>query len=106
MAPCELCNNLEKEYAFDPRLAFDFTPDELWASAHDQGCVCCLVILSGFQQSSTFYSGNFQRHVKRIYARCRAERQDHLDTLSLELYFVDERPKLELEFYSMTSSFE
>jgi hypothetical protein len=102
MTSCKLCNGLEKRYSFDPRLAFDFAPDELYASAYLQGCQYCLVILEGLQQSGTFYSGVFQKDVRRVYARCCDERQGHFDTLSVEMYFVDERPKLQLKFYTKT----
>jgi hypothetical protein len=101
MACCALCHNLEKRDVDDLRLAFDFIPSELQRSAHDHGCQSCLVIYKGLRQAETLYSGEFHKDVKIVYARCRGERGDHRDSLTLEVYFIDERPKFKLEFYSL-----
>ena len=100
MARCALCNDQEKRDEVDSRLAFDFTPLELLQSAFEQGCSSCLVILEGFRQSETT-TWSFQHDVRRVYARCCGKRNYHSDSLLLEVYFADDRPKLELEFYSL-----
>ena len=100
MTRCALCNDQTKRDEDDARLAFDFTPDQLNGSAFGQGCDSCLVILEGLRQSET-PDWSFQRDIRRVYARCRNKRLNLDETLRLEIYFVDDRPKLELEFYSL-----
>jgi hypothetical protein len=102
-SPCALCNNQEKRDEDDVRLAFDFTPEELLYSARDGRCDSCLVILAGLQQATTLGLSSFEGDVRRINARCRGQRHGRGDTLSLEVYFLDERPKLELEYCSFES---
>ncbi|KAH7359698.1 heterokaryon incompatibility protein-domain-containing protein [Pyrenochaeta sp. MPI-SDFR-AT-0127] len=100
MAPCKLCNDQEKKNEDDGRLAFDFTPDELIQSASRQGCSSCIVILEGLRKSAT-EGWNFDHDVRRVYARCRGMHNQKPTTLSLEVYFKNDRPKLELEFFSL-----
>lgn len=100
MARCQLCNDQEKREEVDARLGFDFTPEELVRSAFEGGCNSCIVILEGIRQSETSH-WSLQRDVRRIYARCCGIRNELQDSLLLEIYFVDDRPKLELEFYSL-----
>lgn len=100
MAPCGLCNDLEKRDNGDPRLAFDFTPEDIVQAAYEDACDSCTVILEGLRQSET-EEWSFQRHVRRVYARCHDKREASTESLRLEIYFIDDRPKLELEFYSL-----
>ncbi|KAJ4371276.1 hypothetical protein N0V83_004493 [Neocucurbitaria cava] len=100
MTRCALCNDQVKRDEDDVRLAFDFTPEQLQRSAFDGGCDSCLVILEGLRQSET-PGWSFQRDIRRVYARCQNKRVRLNETLRLEVYFVDDRPKLELEFYSL-----
>ncbi|KAF2245985.1 HET-domain-containing protein [Trematosphaeria pertusa] len=100
MEPCKLCNDQEKKHEDDARLAFDFTPEDLAKSAYERPCDSCMVILEGLRQSQT-REWSFQRDVRRVYARCHSKRSNYAESLSLEIYFVDDRPKLELEFYSL-----
>ncbi|KAH7079529.1 heterokaryon incompatibility protein-domain-containing protein [Paraphoma chrysanthemicola] len=100
MSRCALCNDQVKRNEDDPRLAFDFTPEQLIQSAFDQTCDSCLVILEGLRQSET-PDWSFRRDIRRVYARCRSTRGSIQDTLRLEVYYVDDRPKLELEYYSL-----
>jgi hypothetical protein len=100
MARCALCNDQERRDEVEARLAFDFTPHELLRSAFEQRCSSCIVILEGFRQSET-KDWSFQHDVRRVYARCYGKRNYHSDSLLLEVYFTDDRPKLELEFYSL-----
>lgn len=99
MPPCELCNDLIKKNKNNRRLAFDFTPADLVHSACTRGCLSCNVILEGLRKSET-QECKFERDVRRVYAYCLETRNDKLDSLLLKVYFADERPKLELEFFS------
>lgn len=94
MARCGLCHNLEKEED-DLRLAFDFVPTQLLKSANGLNCVSCALILEGVLRFED-ESWSFDKHVARIYAYCL---ESENDTLSLELYFNDDRPKLILEYF-------
>jgi hypothetical protein len=100
MIRCSLCNDLVKRDEDDARLAFDFTPGQLKRSAFDKSCESCLVILEGLWQSQT-QDWSFERDVRRVYARCNSKRGSSQDTLRLEVYYEDDRPKLELEYYSL-----
>lgn len=101
MPPCALCNDQQKRDEDDARLGFDFTPEELLRSACDKNCDSCLVILEGLRRSGLLESYSFEEDVRRVYVRCCGQRGNLNDTLSVEMYFVDERPKVELEFYSL-----
>lgn len=101
MACCALCNDLGKRDSDDPRLAFDFTPDELRQSAVNHGCLPCLVIYKGLLRAEVMYSGGFHEAVKIVYARCHGGRETDHHNLTLQVYFIDERPKIKLEFYSL-----
>lgn len=100
MVQCSLCNGLAKRNEDDVRLAFDFTPRQLVRSAFYEGCDSCLVILEGLRQSET-PDWSLQRDIRRVYARCNSKRGSIQDTLRLEIYYKDDRPKLELEYYSL-----
>jgi hypothetical protein len=100
MIRCALCNDQVKRDEGDERLAFDFTPSQLQRSAFDNGCESCLVILEGLRQSEG-KDWRWYRDIRRVYARCLSKQGAFQDTLRLEIYFVDDRPKLELEYYSL-----
>jgi hypothetical protein len=100
MIRCSLCNDLVKRDEDDARLAFDFTLQQLIDSAYHARCDSCLVILEGLRQSQT-PDWSLQRDVRRVYARCNSKRGSFHDTLRLEVYYKDDRPKLELEYYSL-----
>lgn len=102
MERCAVCNNQEKKNEDDARLTFNVTPAVLSHSAFVNGCESCLVILEGFRQGGqTLYQRNFQLLARTITARCCAHNNGRADTLVLETYFYDDRPKLELELYSV-----
>jgi hypothetical protein len=103
MSPCALCNDQEKRDEDDVRLAFDFTPEELLQSARDGRCESCLVILEGLRQATPLGLSSFEDDVRRVSVRCRGQRRGRCDTLSLEVYFLDDRPRLELEYCSLDS---
>ena len=102
MNRCAVCNDLEKRDEHDKRLAFDVTPAILSHSAFVNRCESCLVILEGLRQGGqTLYQKDFQRLARTITARCQDKHNGRDETLVLETYFYDDRPKLELEFYSL-----
>ena len=101
--PCEICNDLDKRDEDDVCLAFEFTPDELARSAYGAfggRCDSCIIILEAIRQ---FESPDrvFKRDVKKVYARCREKHRHGTESLSLELFFKDDQPKLLLELYSL-----
>ncbi|KAF2111868.1 heterokaryon incompatibility protein-domain-containing protein [Lophiotrema nucula] len=98
MARCPLCNDLEKHRESQPRLGFDFTPAQLVQSASEGGCESCLVILEGLQQARSLSGCSLTRDIRSIYALCHNQRGSSCDSLSLEVYFFDDRPRVELEF--------
>ncbi|TVY22392.1 hypothetical protein LHYA1_G008428 [Lachnellula hyalina] len=93
MSQCNLCNNLRKKSEDDVRLAFDFVPSELNRSAEAK-CPACNVILAGILQSEDGWT--LAGDITHIYVFALAKNED---SLSLELYFRDDRPKVVLEFY-------
>src|SRR5690242_1257959 len=102
MERCAVCNDQEKKNEDDARLTFNVTPAVLSHSAFVNRCESCLVILEAFRQGGqTLYQKGFQRFARTITARCCAQNNGRADTLVLETYFFDDRPKLELELYSV-----
>ena len=77
----------------DVRLAFDFAPSELDKSAEAQ-CPACNVILAGILHSEDGWT--LAEDVTHMYVFGLAKTKD---SLSVELYFKDDRPKVVLEFY-------
>jgi hypothetical protein len=100
MIRCSLCHDQAKKNEDDARLAFEFTPKQLSRSAFARGCESCLVILEGLRQSET-PDWSFQRDIRIVYAICHDRLGSFQCTLRLEIYFIDDRPKLELEYYSL-----
>ena len=100
MKRCALCHDLVKRNEEDVRLVFEFTPEQINYFAFLEDCESCLVILEGLRQSQT-PQWSLNRDVKLVYARCHDTRSSFLDTLRLEIFFTDDRPKLELEYYSL-----
>jgi hypothetical protein len=102
MAHCDLCNDQEKKSEEDARLGFDFIPEEIVRSACERGCASSNAILQSVRRWGNNNDWSFEQHGRRVYARCRGLANQKVDTLSLELYFEDERPKLELELFSLS----
>ncbi|KAH7135161.1 heterokaryon incompatibility protein-domain-containing protein [Dendryphion nanum] len=102
MARCLLCNDQEKRNNADPCLAFDFTLEELAYSAYERSCDSCVLIFEGIRQ---FQAANwaYQRGIRHIYAKCRSVFKGKPETLSLDVCFFDDVPKLELELYTLQS---
>ena len=101
MASCLICNSLRKRED-GARLGFEFAPNQLESSVQTTGCPCCITLLNGIKASQDL-SWSFTEHVRCVYVRCHGKRQEFLETLSLEIYFKDDRPKLELEFFSQAN---
>lgn len=96
MPPCNLCHSLIK--AIDAaRLAIDFEPSELIQSVNSSGCQSCTLILTGVRSFQNL-AWNFENDVTRVYVYGLSTSRD---TLSAEIYYKDDRPKLVLEFYHL-----
>jgi hypothetical protein len=80
---------------YQHRIAFDCAPAELLQSS--LGCHYCRRIFDGIREFRAEI-GDFTNSVSRLYARGPAT--DPPYTLTLEIYFRDSRPKLELEFFA------
>ncbi|KAF4447929.1 HET-domain-containing protein [Fusarium austroafricanum] len=91
MAPCTLCRDLQKrEDAV--RVAFDFLPSEI---SRQTGCSICTVVHEAITKMEDG-EWQFSEHVSRVYATANGEKDE---TLTLEVYFKDDRPKHTLELY-------
>ncbi|KAI0813989.1 HET-domain-containing protein [Xylaria sp. FL0064] len=92
---CKLGNNLVKGACQQSRLWLEFTPQELRLSAHDRNCLSCAILLEGIilMQAEGW---SFEHDVLRAYGYGLASEKD---TLALELYFYDERPRIVLEYF-------
>lgn len=95
MARCNLCNHLQKKDTDDVRAAFDFTPEQLLLSVTAGECTACGIMMEGI---SRFEDGAwaFIQDVRAVNAQCLA---DNNESLSLTLYFHDDRPRLAIEFF-------
>lgn len=102
MARCLLCNDQEKRKESDPCLLFHFTIEELAFSAYEEGCDSCVLIFEGIRQ---FQAANWscQRSIRYVDGRCRSSIPGTSETLSLNVYFYDNSPKLELELFTLQS---
>jgi hypothetical protein len=96
MSSCIVCKNLKKNED-DFRLAFDFVPSELIKSAKATKCVASKLLLDGILRFED-ESWKISKDVTRVYANGLTKEQS--DTLSVEVYFKDTRPKIVLEFYN------
>jgi hypothetical protein len=99
--PCNICNNLEKRQlreflnVLQHRVAFDCTIAELQDAS--QACRYCRILLRGVQRCLS-EEKNSLSSISRVYVCGPAD--DRPRTLSLEIYFEGDRPKLEIEFHS------
>jgi hypothetical protein len=94
MAPCSLCQDLQKKKGA-ARLALDFKPHELQTSISKTGCVSCSLILEGIRCfENNMWS--FEKHVAHVYGYGLATNQE---TFSIQVYFIDDRPKLVIEYF-------
>lgn len=80
---------------YQHRFAFDCAPVELLESS--SRCYYCRRIFDGVREFRDEI-GDFVNSVSRLYARGPAD--DRPRTLTLEIYFQDTRPKLELELFA------
>ncbi|KAK8066653.1 HET-domain-containing protein [Apiospora hydei] len=90
--PCQLCHGLQPNSGTS-RLFLECKPDDLLQSAN-LGCESCGFLLRGLQAKED--SSWSLKDVSTVYGY--GFRSEH-DTLTLEIYFVQERPKVVLEFF-------
>lgn len=93
--PCQVCHDLVKAKNSGPRLYLEFTPESLNQSVLEQRCRSCDFLMRGIllMQDETW---SFTGTVSRVYGYGLAT---ETDTLTLEVYFIDERPRMMLEFF-------
>lgn len=94
MERCFTCNGLEKKDPDDARLAFDFEPKDL-LEAHKRNCFACSTILEGIRR---FEDGTwtFAEDISRVYVYALGGKND---SLTAEIYYRADKPKLMLEFF-------
>jgi hypothetical protein len=103
MDRCKLCNSLEKRHKRDPRLGFQFTPDELIDSASKEECEFCAIILEGLRKSEG-PDWVLEQDVRQVYARCHEKPGGRTSSLFLEVYFTDKRSRIEYELFTLDSA--
>lgn len=93
MSKCEVCNDLEQKRS-GTRLAIEFTSSELEHSALVKKCQFCSILLQGIllMQDETW---SFATDTSTINGYAFSG-----DTLFLEIYFLKEKPRLVVEFFS------
>ncbi|KAK4441926.1 heterokaryon incompatibility protein-domain-containing protein [Podospora aff. communis PSN243] len=92
---CQTCLGLLKP-AGKHRLFLEFSPAQLQQSALREACQPCKVLLEGVQEMQNG-AWSFAQDVSKVYGYALSSQND---TLTLELYFRDERPRITLEFFS------
>ncbi|KAJ0108235.1 uncharacterized protein J7T55_000200 [Diaporthe amygdali] len=90
--PCSLCNNLGKRSPHDNRLALDFTYEMLSRNGETGACKSCALMLEAIER----FVSSPARAISRVYVYGLAA---NCNTLSVEIYFKDGRPKLILELF-------
>ncbi|KAI0967648.1 heterokaryon incompatibility protein-domain-containing protein [Xylaria arbuscula] len=95
---CKLCKNLVNGPSRQSRLWLEFTPQELCFSVHHSNCLSCAILLKGIilMQAEDW---SFEHDVSRVYGIA-----SNRDTLALELYFYDERPRIIREYFIVQDS--
>ncbi|KAI8948208.1 hypothetical protein F4801DRAFT_604601 [Xylaria longipes] len=95
MPKCKLCKNLIKDANQLSRFWLECTPHELYQSAHNHNCLSCATLLEG----TTLIQADdwsFERDVSTVYGYGLASAND---TLALEVYFKDGRPRILLGYF-------
>jgi hypothetical protein len=96
MARCLVCYDLEKKDPDDPRLASEFVPNQLLAVSNNRNhCAACSFILEGIRHFED-ETWKFAKDVSRVYLYALASEDD---SLTVEIYFHADRPKLVLEYF-------
>ena len=98
MARCNLCCDLRKKDVDDPSLAVDMTASQLLSAADVGRCDVCSFIVDGILRFED-PTWTLEKDVSRLYLYALSERDD---TLSVDIYFRTEKPKLVLEFFRTT----
>ena len=92
---CGLCYNLRKKDVDDSRLALEFTAEQVLRGEESKSCDICSLIVEGIRQFENA-SWSLRKDVSRVYMYALSSRGD---SLTVEVYFRTDRPKLVLEFY-------
>ncbi|KAI1302226.1 HET-domain-containing protein [Xylaria venustula] len=97
---CDVCKNLVKDTSQQSRIWLEFTPEELYSSVHHRNCFSCAILLKGIilMQAEGW---SFEHDVSKVYGYGIAL---ETDTLALEIYFHDERPRIILEYFIVKGS--
>jgi hypothetical protein len=95
MPLCSVCHDLRKRDVDGPKLACDFTPERLLNAAKLRHCSVCSFVLKGIllYEDGTW---TMRDDVSLVYLYAMSKRGD---SLTLEIYFRTEKPKLVLEFF-------
>lgn len=99
LSPCQVCHNFHKRslrFGDQIRYAADFAPEYLLKSAST--CHLCQLIHKAINEDIVAGAESLENTVAWIYLQGPSDKPPR--TLSLEIYFKDTRPKLELEIYS------
>ncbi|OTA59596.1 HET-domain-containing protein [Hypoxylon sp. EC38] len=101
MSTCELCHTLVINAEDSARLSLEFTPDELQKSALINKCSSCDILLKGIflMQDDTW---SFAKDASKVYGY---GYPTGADTLILEIYFCDGRPRLMLEIFCLADNY-
>lgn len=94
-ARCGLCYDLRKKDVDDPKLALELTAEQVLRVEESKSCDICSLIVGGVRQFEDT-SWSLEKDVSRVYIYALSNRGD---SLTAELYFRTDRPKLVLEFY-------
>ncbi|KAJ8112821.1 hypothetical protein OPT61_g4899 [Boeremia exigua] len=92
---CDLCYDLQKKDVDDLKLALEFTADQALRVEESKSCDICSLIVEGVRQFEDA-SWSLGKDVSRVYIYALSNRGD---SLTAEVYFHTDRPKLVLEFY-------
>lgn len=101
MTSCPLCLDFKKRDEDDPRFSCELTAQQILDVRNQQNCDVCLVVIQGILlfEDATW---SLKEDVSRVYLYALSGEQD---TLTLEVYFHAERPKLVLEYFSTRGEF-
>jgi len=95
MVACTRCRDLKKEDESSPRLACEITPDQFLNKEDWKHCSICSFVVEGIL-SFEDNTWTLRHDVSRVFLYALSNTGD---SLTVELYFRSERPKLVLEFF-------
>lgn len=92
---CHLCNDLKKKDESRPRLALELTAEQCIRAIESKSCSICSLIVDGIRRFENA-SWSLRNDVSRVYLYALSSKGE---SLTAEVYFRTDRPKLVLEFY-------